>query len=169
MALTLKNDGDTMTDHTGVVAVVDDCIPFTNLIREVLAHEGLRVIAFHDAARAFDALVALQPDLIILDTWHNQPDAGWRLLQRLRLHPATIATPILVGSTNPTLLRARTAQFRQYQAESFEKPFELDDLLRKIRLALSYADPQCDAYHWPSVVRGGAYKHYDTLLSIHAR
>lgn len=77
------------------ILVVDD-IP---LVRAVLAmrleSEGFSVITARDGVEALDQADRGAPDIIVLDL--NLPGlSGYDVLQRLRAHPATARTPVVV-------------------------------------------------------------------------
>jgi CheY-like chemotaxis protein len=66
----------------------------------------------------------------------EQPGTGWRLLDKLRLHPATARIPIIICSTDPWLLREKEGLLRTLHCDTLEKPFDLEMLLAKISAAV---------------------------------
>jgi DNA-binding response OmpR family regulator len=127
----------------GVVLVVDDDAMIADLVTEVLTEEGYAVtILAHPNTEAIHATVTeLQPDCVLLDSdvpgsfgvsWAS---AAWMAAQR---H----AVPVIMFSadTDATAEASSHASERS-QAAHFSsvlpKPFDLDELLRAVALAVS--------------------------------
>jgi DNA-binding response OmpR family regulator len=118
------------------VAVVDDDTAYIELLCELLADEGMRVECFLNSGEAYRELARLRPDVIVLDVRLERPEAGWQLLELLRLDRATARIPVVVCSADAKFLREKADQLRAHWAEPLEKPFVIEELLEKIRLAL---------------------------------
>jgi DNA-binding response OmpR family regulator len=121
------------------IAVVNDDTEFIGLMRDLLSEEQYRVSTHLTADSAYRDLVAERPDLIVLDIRMETPEAGWQLLELLRLNPATAHTPAIVCSADAPFLRAKQDHLRQQGYDTLEKPFDLDTLLAKIAAALARA------------------------------
>ena len=122
--------------HTPMVAVVDDDTAFIELLCELLADEGMQVSCYINSADAFRDLRSLQPDLIVLDVRLEKPEAGWQLLEMLRIDRATAQIPVILCSADSHFLRERVDLLRAHNAEPLEKPFSIDELLDKIWMVL---------------------------------
>jgi CheY-like chemotaxis protein len=88
---------------------------------------------------ASDALPTIReqgPDLIILDIRMEKPDDGLTLLSTLRLAPETPNTPVIICSADGRFLAAKSAQLLAHGVETLEKPFNIKELLEKIRRML---------------------------------
>ena len=122
-----------MVAKTGrpTVAVVNDDPALLGMIELMLTREGYGVLASGDAHRAQPLIRDTSPDLVILDVpaW-RRPD--WQLLGRLRLDQQTASIPVLVCSASPEL-RAAEARLRELGCDALEMPFDIDDLLAKVR------------------------------------
>jgi DNA-binding response OmpR family regulator len=73
---------------------------------------------------------------VILDIWMETPEAGWQLLELLRLDPATATLPVLVCSADVVFLRAKEAQLLAEGYGVLVKPFGLDALLARVAALL---------------------------------
>lgn len=119
------------------IDVVNDDTEFLALMRDLLAGDGYDVRTHRVAAHAYAALKADRPDLIILDIRMETPEAGWQVLELLRLDPATTAIPVIVCSADAPFLRAKEVHLRARGCRTLEKPFTLDELLTMVAEALS--------------------------------
>ena len=130
------------------ILVIDDDLATLALLHDVLAPEGYRVACASTTGAGLIALRQERPDLIILDLRLETPDAGWRLLERLRAAPATAAVPIIVCSADCRALSERAAELRSRRCATLQKPFTLDDLLGLVAAAYP-APPQARAAALP--------------------
>jgi CheY-like chemotaxis protein len=132
-------EGDDVTatpQDAPLVAVVDDDTAYIELLCELLADEGMRVECFMNSGEAYHELARIRPDVIVLDVRLERPEAGWQLLEMLRLDRVTARIPVVVCSADAKFLREKGEQLRAHYAEPLEKPFVIDELLEKIGLAL---------------------------------
>ncbi len=116
-----------------LIAVANDDTDFLALMGELLRDEGYRVSIHRVAKNAYDELKAALPDLVVLDIHMETPEAGWTLLT---LEPTLSRIPVVVCSADVVALRAKTENLRAHGCDILEKPFDLDDLLEKVRLGL---------------------------------
>ncbi len=119
-----------------LIAVANDDTDFLALMGELLRDEGYRVSIHRVAKNAYDELKAALPDLVVLDIHMETPEAGWTLLELLTLEPTLSRIPVVVCSADVVALRAKTENLRAHGCDILEKPFDLDDLLEKVRLGL---------------------------------
>lgn len=111
-----------------LIAVVNDDRNFLDLMEQLFEEEGYRVTLVHDAGDAYSTIKRHQPELVILDIRLGNPDAGWKVLEVLRLDPATTNIPIIVCSADLHALRTCEERLRQMRCECLPKPFDLDEL-----------------------------------------
>src|SRR4051794_34514225 len=127
----------------GAVLVVDDDRDITDVIEELLKEEEYAVAILRDrSVESVQAAVKrLRPDCVLLDgeipglfgaSWD---DAAWMTAQAL-------AVPVVMFSADRAATReAESRQTERSQAAGFSsvlrKPFELDDVLRAVALAVS--------------------------------
>ncbi len=113
------------------VAVVNHDAALLGMIEIILTMDRYRVVASDGARPAYPLIRDTSPGLVILDVpaW-NGPD--WQLLDRLKHDQETASIPVLVCSASPEL-RAAEARLRELGCDALEMPFEIDNLLGKVR------------------------------------
>ena len=119
------------------IVVVNDTQEILRLFQDLLEEEGYEV---HTYSYAFDDVAEikrLRPDLVILDLLVNNEDHGWQLLQKLKMDPGTVKTPVIVCSAAVRLLRDLEGHLKEKGVGVVIKPFDLDDLLRAVDHAWS--------------------------------
>jgi two-component system, OmpR family, KDP operon response regulator KdpE len=118
------------------VLVVDDDTHLLRIIRDNLVAHGYVVFQVETGQAALDALARHHPDLVLLDLGLADMD-GTTVIERIREHSQT---PIAV-------LSARGEEREKVQAldrgadDYLTKPFGLDELLARVRVALRHAAP----------------------------
>lgn len=124
-----------MTEETrSRILVVDDDRALTDLLRMILEDAGYDVRIAANGREAVYAAVADPPDVIVLDIVMPEMN-GWETSDHLLSHERTSRIPII-------FLSARTGaddQLRGWYRGAFDyltKPFDMPDLLEKIRQAL---------------------------------
>ena len=115
------------------IAVVNDDLAFVELVSEALELEGWETLRYLRGEGTFEDLRELQPDLVMVDIRMEGADAGWRLLELLRMDPRTAGIEAVVCSADETQVQARTAWLEAEGIGILPKPFELDDLYRLIK------------------------------------
>jgi CheY-like chemotaxis protein len=123
-----------------LIAVMNDDTDFLSLMHELLTGEGYRCFICKERDRVYALVKEQQPDLVILDIRMGAPEAGWTILELLRLDPTTARMPVIVCSADSIFLRAKEESLRALHCDILEKPFDLDALLLKIVLALETLD-----------------------------
>lgn len=125
-----------------LIAVVNDDTTFIDLMSELLQDEGYDTITHKVGHTAYAMLKQRQPDLVVLDIRMENPDAGWVVLDLMRLDPVTTYIPVVICSADTQFLQAKATQLQEKGCCVLEKPFRLDDLLNIVAGAL---DPTHDA------------------------
>lgn len=114
------------------VFVIQSEMTFLDVVRELLVDERYHVTTTDFLPRTFDAIAAVQPDLVILDLMFGQ-QAGWDLLVQLTDTVVTRDIPIIVTTTDANLLRRAEELEARYGGRRFLiKPFDLDILLNAV-------------------------------------
>lgn len=117
------------------IYVVDDEPDVADLLRTILAAEGLDVRMATDGRTALSEIIADPPDLAVIDLMMPDLD-GFELLRLLKVHPVTHDMPVLI-------LSARTAPVDQLEtlqlgASAYVcKPFSPRELMRQIHQLLA--------------------------------
>ena len=115
-----------------LIAVVDDDLPFRQMLDEVLTDEGYRTFLWPSGKDVHLMIQQVKPDLIILDMWLEHANAGEVVLGLLELDPRTRQIPVIICSGNMPLLQSRSQEFRHKGYRLLEKPFDVNDLLAEI-------------------------------------
>jgi len=77
------------------VLVIDDNQDTLRLLERYVADTPFRLIGVRDVEQAFQVAASTPPSVIVLDVMMPRVD-GWEALGRLRQHPLTCRTPIIV-------------------------------------------------------------------------
>jgi DNA-binding response OmpR family regulator len=116
----------------GRILVVDDEPMLRDTLGQVLADEGYVVDIAIDGEDALERVHAARPDAILLDLMMPGMN-GRQFLQALRDDPAYASVPVLIM----TAVHGINVNLTSIGAsELVEKPFDVDDLLNKVALAV---------------------------------
>lgn len=117
----------------GPVLLVEDDDDIAELIEEVLASEGFRVVVARHGRIALDAVAREPPSLILLDMRMPVMD-GWTFAAELRAREPSPPPIVVVTAAASPAGRAADVDADGWVA----KPFDIDELLDLVR---RYADP----------------------------
>ena len=115
-----------------LVVVADDEHDIADLLTMNLVVEGYRVETVYDGQAALDAVRSLRPDFVLLDVMMPKMD-GLEVLRLLKADEATKDIPVV-------MLTAKASDddvWAGWQAGAnyyLTKPFDLDDVVRSLRL-----------------------------------
>lgn len=118
------------------ILVVDDEIGICELLAETLTDVGHEVTTARTGAEASAAIIATDPDLVLLDIW--MPDANGLELLRDWRRRGTLTAPVVVLSAYGTIDLAVEAT-RNGALAFLEKPVSLQKLLDAVQTALAAA------------------------------
>jgi DNA-binding response OmpR family regulator len=121
------------TPGGGRILVVDDDALLRSSVGRMLADEGYSVDVAGDGYEALARVADSPPDLILLDVLMPGMN-GRELLETLRGNAATRAIPVLVMTAVQGI--DATAGITAGSVDYVEKPFDIDELLNKVALAL---------------------------------
>ena len=114
------------------VFAVNGALEFLDILRELLEDEHYNITTTNYVPNTYDQIAALKPDLLLLDLVVGVR-AGWDLLQRLVKESATRRIPVVVFSTDPTILEEVQAQPERFGGQRFvRKPLDLDEVLQAV-------------------------------------
>jgi DNA-binding response OmpR family regulator len=116
------------------ILIADDESGFVMTLRSRLEFEGFEVITALDGKEALEMVPAQQPDLILLDVMMPEVN-GYQVCRTLKEDPETSAIPILML----TAKSQESDRFWGIEAGAnayITKPFDMDDLIAKIRYLL---------------------------------
>jgi DNA-binding NtrC family response regulator len=118
------------------IAVVNDDAIFLDMMAAVLAERGWDARTYRESTTAYHALKADRPDLIILDIRMETPETGWTLLELITLDRTLGSIPVIVCSAAIFDLRAHAEWLSQNGIAILPKPFNIDQLYRRVEQAL---------------------------------
>lgn len=113
------------------VLVVDDEVPYTGVLQEILSSYGLNAVISHRADHALAILESLQPRLILLDMMMPEMD-GLTLLRYIRARPGFEETPVIMVSAK-VLPDEKKAAYKAGATAFLAKPFSARELRAAIR------------------------------------
>jgi len=118
------------------VLVVDDEPEIRMLVERTLTSKGFSVDVATDGEEAFAKISAAPPDLVLLDAMLPKMH-GFEVCRKARSDPRTRNVPIIIMTAVYRGWRFAQDARETYGAEDYiEKPFHLDDLLRRIEAVL---------------------------------
>lgn len=120
------------------ILVIDDDPSIAELVAINLEMVGYDVTQAEDGIKGQALAVQLQPDLILLDLMLPKVD-GFTVCQRLRRDPRTADIPVIMltalGQTQD-----KVEGFNAGADDYLTKPFELDEMLARVRALLRRSD-----------------------------
>jgi two-component system response regulator MprA len=122
----------TESDAPARVLVVDDEPALRDALESSLAFEGYEVMTASDGLEALDTVAAEQPDLVLLDIMMPRMD-GLTAVRRLRSRGDTV--PVLMLTARDAV-GDRVTGLDVGADDYLAKPFELDELLARVRALL---------------------------------
>lgn len=119
---------------TSTILVIEDSADTRQLISSILRHAGYNVIEAEDGVEGFLKASGGYPDLIIMDLALPEMD-GVETARRIHEMPKLSRTPIFVVSA--WLTKEVEADVRAAGCvEVFSKPFEVEELLSRVRATM---------------------------------
>jgi len=113
------------------ILIVDDDIPATAMLYEVLASEGFEAVIVNESSKAHQLARSIYPDLFLLDLMMPEPD-GFKLCRILRSDPIFAQTPIIIVTAlddSDSKLVAFGAGANDY----ITKPYNIKELAERVR------------------------------------
>jgi CheY-like chemotaxis protein len=107
------------------ILIVEDEIDLAESLQLLLARKGYRVVLAYDGRDGLEKAIAEEPDLVLTDLMMPIMD-GRELIARLRADPATRRIPVV----------AMSASHEAHRAVGLRKPFDAEELVRRVRRAL---------------------------------
>ena len=114
--------------------IVDDSVALLEVMKNILERNEYTVRTLNNVTDIYKVIAEFQPDLLILDIYLAGKD-GRELCREIRNNVNTQHLCILVFSASPKTLE----DYKSYNADDFiEKPFDITNLVEKIRSVLDY-------------------------------
>ena len=124
------------------IMAINDNQDILEMLQDVLTYEGYEFASQRIPEFAVDDLDRFKPDLVILDWLFGREARGMELLELMRLHPTTSATPVLVCSAATNTVQEVEDSLRARGVGVLYKPFHLADLVGAIRNLLPGSSPR---------------------------
>lgn len=112
--------------------IADDDPGIVDAVEMLLEFEGYKVTATADGSKVLDMKEGL-PDLLLLDIWMSGED-GRDICKKLKQAEFTRNIPVIMISASRDV---RDSAIAAGADDFLAKPFEMDELLKKIALLLS--------------------------------
>jgi len=122
-----------------LIAVIDDDDPFLDLMDELLATEGYRVVLGRVGHEALALIAEAKPDAVILDIIMETRNAGEMVVRGMRSTPLMARLPVLVCSADHRYLHEHAAMYQAWGCTILPKPFDLSTLLDTLAQKLERA------------------------------
>lgn len=119
-----------------IVLLVDDEQEVTEVLKDVLAKDGIDTLVAHDGASGLALAFEKKPDLILLDILMPGTD-GWAFLEGLRKDPwGKNAIVILLTNLSDTASASRAMDYGTY--DFFVKTdWKIDEVVERVKKRLS--------------------------------
>src|SRR5215207_10852683 len=118
------------------IAVVNQDTIFLSLMEELLSEEGYHTYIEKEGDKAYLSTKKYKPDLVVLDIRINDPEAGFKVIDLIRLDPDTVHIPIIICSTATQLIRENEARLREKNCDIVMKPFHIEELLMRVQAVI---------------------------------
>lgn len=123
--------------RSNVIAVVDDDDATLQMLDSLLHDAGYQVISSASGRDVHQFILRSLPDVVLLDLWIEEQQAGMRILDALARDAATRDIPVIVYSGQVEFLRMQAPLFWALGCQILEKPFQPPKLLAQIETALN--------------------------------
>ncbi|MDO5753125.1 response regulator transcription factor [Arthrobacter sp.] len=127
------------------VLVVEDDVRLASMLQEILESEGYAVVVVHDGQRALHEGLSWHFDVLLLDRGLPAID-GLDVLGRLRDRGVTTPALILSALSNPA---DRVEGLDRGAEDYLGKPFDIDELLARLRSLLRRHAATADTVRFP--------------------
>lgn len=126
-----------MNQQPATVLVAEDDVEIRTALERILKYEGYTPITVNDGAAALEAITEQEPDVIVLDVMMPFVD-GLTVCRRLR--ERNDRTPVLMLTARHEV-SDRVAGLDAGADDYLAKPFDLEELLARIRALLRRVQP----------------------------
>lgn len=118
------------------ILVVDDDTDILSVMEILLTMKGFEVEVTTKGENTFPKIASFKPDLILLDVLISGYD-GRTICRELKASQETSHIPVIMFSAHP----GAAASIADYGADDFiAKPFDVTNLLQKVRYQLGISD-----------------------------
>ena len=130
-----------MPDAQPCILVLDDAPEFLEFMTVLLTSDGYRALVADSLPTARTLLATTRPHLIICDVRLGGL-APFAALEQLQADPVTAAIPLLVCTAAVGDVQERAAALADAGVPVLLKPFDIDELLNRVRQRCGDAAPE---------------------------
>jgi DNA-binding response OmpR family regulator len=116
------------------ILILDDDQDLLSVVKSLLKKNGFDVWAFANWQKAWEDIKRNKPNLILLDVFLKGMD-GMDVCKKLKSNTLTRNIPVIMFSSYPNI--AEIAIYEFGADEFIAKPFEVNEMIRKIKDVLS--------------------------------
>jgi len=116
------------------ILILDDDVDLLSIVKSLLKKKGFDVWTFANWQKAWESIKKNKPNLILLDVFLKGGD-GIDVCRKIRSTSDTRRIPIIMFSSYPNLAEIAIDEFGA--DEFIAKPFELNEMVNKIKNVLS--------------------------------
>ena len=116
------------------ILILDDDKDLLGVVKPLLKKRGFDVLTFANWKEAWEDIKRNKPNLILLDVFLKGMD-GMDVCKKLKSSTLTRNIPIIMFSSYPNIAETAIAEFGA--DEFIAKPFEVNEMVRKINEVLS--------------------------------
>jgi len=115
------------------ILIIDDFEESVEIMQERLVRQGYDVMVAYDGENGLEMASEKKPDLILLDIMLPRMD-GWEVLEKLKKDEGVSSIPVIYMTAYTTIQYEgeRKRAMQAGAADFLKKPFDLDELVRKI-------------------------------------
>ena len=121
------------------ILAINESADVLTLFHDLLGEEGYRVTGQLFINKDLEAIHEMDPDAIILDYMWDSDDAGWSLLQMLKMSPLTNDIPVVLCTGAVDRVAQLQSHLELMGVRVVLKPFNIGDLLSTLEEALDGA------------------------------
>ena len=118
-----------------LILIVEDDNGTRMLLRDRLRHEGFTIETAANGNEGLDKATKLKPDIVILDVMMPGKN-GYVVCTELRKNPKT-REMFIIMFTAKSMMKDMEVGYNAGADYYVPKPFEMDDLLKKIKMCLN--------------------------------
>ena len=122
------------------ILVINDTQELLDMFRLLLEAEDYEVVLSGMPILKVSEVVAIRPDLIVLDILFGDRKIGWQVLQMLKMQRSTAQIPVVVCTAALREVQEQEGYLISQNVRVLYKPFDIDTLLTLISHALGTSE-----------------------------
>lgn len=127
------------------IFVINDAQEVLDLFYDILHNEAGHTVSLCSyRIRDLDEIRAVNPDLVIVDQVYGNEDAGWKLIQKIRMSRDMAELPIVFCTTDLRRVQELEGHLAAMNILTVIKPFLVETLLSAVDAALQRTEDRKD-------------------------